>query len=331
MKKININSILNNIYENVESHKIETGNYARWLWQNEDNDRNLSTNAYGCADAANILYTLNLFPRDLKERELCIKNLQAIQDEKSGMFKEGTHHIIHTTAHCVAALELFDARPLYPMYDMEKYKNIDNLYDMLESIDWLHCGKGAHAGAGIYAAFAITGTVDEEWKNKYFKWFNEKCDSETGLWIKQPVRDFPVRLQIGDAFHYYFNYEHAKEQMPYPEKLIDSCLNAYKNGEMGESFGKQFHYIEMDWVYCLNRASHQTTYRFDEIKKTLFSFAEDYIEYLNNVDWKKDDGANDLHLLFGVICCLAELQRALPGKVYSAEPLRLVLDRRPFI
>ncbi len=40
---------------------------------------------------------------------------------------------------------------------------------------------------------------------------------------------------------------------------------------------------------------------------------------------------DDLHLLFGAICCVAELQRFLPGSVITDKPLKLVLDRRPFI
>ena len=44
-----------------------------------------------------------------------------------------------------------------------------------------------------------------------------------------------------------------------------------------------------------------------------------------------DDGLNDLHALFGAVCCLAELQAALPGEITSEKPLKLVLDRRPFI
>ena len=44
-----------------------------------------------------------------------------------------------------------------------------------------------------------------------------------------------------------------------------------------------------------------------------------------------DDGLDDLHALFGTLCALAELQQALPGEIRTARPLRLVLDRRPFI
>jgi len=31
------------------------------------------------------------------------------------------------------------------------------------------------------------------------------------------------------------------------------------------------------------------------------------------------------------VCAFAELQRALRGKLYSEVPMKLVLDRRPFI
>ena len=43
------------------------------------------------------------------------------------------------------------------------------------------------------------------------------------------------------------------------------------------------------------------------------------------------DGMNDLHALFGSVCAIAELQRALPGEFPTTKPLRLPLDRRPFI
>jgi hypothetical protein len=53
--------------------------------------------------------------------------------------------------------------------------------------------------------------------------------------------------------------------------------------------------------------------------------------YLQGLDKAKNDGWNDLHQLFGALCALAELQTALPGQIRTNKPLRLVLDRRPFI
>jgi hypothetical protein len=88
---------------------------------------------------------------------------------------------------------------------------------------------------------------------------------------------------------------------------------------------------EIDWVYCLNRAGRRSGHRFAETQKTLQGFSDRYIPFLNSLDATTHDGLNDLHSLFGTMCALAELQQALPGTILTERPLRLVLDRRPFI
>ena len=60
-------------------------------------------------------------------------------------------------------------------------------------------------------------------------------------------------------------------------------------------------------------------------------FAEKYLDYMDGVDGEKDDSFNDLHMLFGAVCALAELQLALPGEIITTVPMKIVLDRRPFI
>lgn len=332
MNRLDIDNILKHTLEIVKAHELDVGKYSRWLWNNGDcNNRDLGCNPYGCADAANILYTLNQFPSDAYERKKWIEVLQGFQDSKTGIFYETTHHEFHTTAHCIAALELFDAYPLYPLSKMGKYKDFKEFCKMCEEMDWLRHGRAAHPAAGLYAAFVITNCIDNQWVQNHFEWFDKNCDCETGMWANKPDFDYPGWHQIADSFHFLFNYEHAKHPIPYPEKLIDSCIDIYRNKQMPTCFGKQFHFIEVDWVFCLNRASRQTPHRFFEVKEILYEFAKDYIDFLKNVDWKSHDEANDMHLLFGTICCLAELQLALPGKIHSSRPLRMVLDRRPFI
>ena len=75
----------------------------------------------------------------------------------------------------------------------------------------------------------------------------------------------------------------------------------------------------------------QTPYRFEDGKKALDSFCDKFIEFMYGIDYENDEMFNDLHMLFGSVCCLCELQSALPGKILTTKPLRLVLDRRPFI
>lgn len=332
MERINLNPIIENIVKTVESHELAPGRYSRWIWQNENKDRDLGVTAFGCADATNILYTINRFPKDPAVRAEWIAALQELQDEKTGMFYEDTHIPTHVTAHCTAALELFDALPLYPFYDIEKYKDTEKMCELLESLDWVDKRGPGHIMPAIYSSFRNTRAVSPEWVGAYFDWLNEACDPENGLWRKGCfTSDLPMYQHMADSFHFFFTYEHAKEPFPYPDKLIDSCLAMYLGHEMSPDFGKRFHFAEVDWVFCLNRASRQTPHRFYEVKETLFRFAKEYTDYLLALNWETDDGANDLHMLFGTLCCLCELQLSLHGRLYSDVPLRQVLDRRPFI
>ena len=63
----------------------------------------------------------------------------------------------------------------------------------------------------------------------------------------------------------------------------------------------------------------------------LLDFAKKYIPAMEALDPETNDRWNDLHMLFGMLCAVAELQLALPGQLRSAYPLKQVLDRRPFI
>ena len=66
-------------------------------------------------------------------------------------------------------------------------------------------------------------------------------------------------------------------------------------------------------------------------KELLWDHAQKLIAYMESLDDKTHDQMNDLHSLFGGVCALCELQQALPGKIETDIPLKLVLDRRPFI
>lgn len=329
---MNIQNLIDKIEKVVESHKISEGVYARWIWQNSENTRKLGINEYGCADAANILYTIGKFEKDPEKRKKWVDALCSLQDEKTGLFSEETHHFIHTTAHCTAALELFDARPLYPFYALEKYKTKEGLYELLDGLNWENNPwPQSHQGAGIYAAFSITDSVGPEWKKWYFDWFWENASEEIGFWKKGVKRNAPIFAYMAGGFHYMFNHEDAKMPYRYPEKIIDTCLDMYYNNLLRADFGRYVGFLEIDWVYSLTRASRQTAHRFDDVKKAIRDFAFPYLEWLDSLDYKTDELFNDLHMLFGAVCCLAELQSALPGEIETDKPLKIVLNRRPFI
>ena len=113
-----ITPLIQNVKKVVEAHKISIGNYARFT----QGEQGMKSNEYGCADAANILYTIGEFPRNVEERKIWVEVLQNMQEETTGLFREATHFPLHTTAHCISALELFDALPKYKLTGLDVYK-----------------------------------------------------------------------------------------------------------------------------------------------------------------------------------------------------------------
>ena len=67
--QLELDGLVQIIRETVRTHALATpGAYARWIWNDEEGSRNLGSSEYGCADAANILYTIGDFERDPQRR-----------------------------------------------------------------------------------------------------------------------------------------------------------------------------------------------------------------------------------------------------------------------
>ena len=332
---INIDNIIAKASKTVANHALETpGAYRRWLWQNEKQNRNLGATEYGVADAANILYILGNFEMSPAMRQGFISVLQNFQKSDDGMFVEATHHTIHTTAHCAAAIELFDVRPLYTPAPLAEYLDVEKLNKFLYSLDWAGAPwTESHKGAGTYSALFNCRLTTFEWRKAFVKFLTDNCDPEYGMSMTGSIQTgkSPVERHLFGWFHYMFCLESAHAPIPMADKLIDTCIDLYKNGGFSGNFFEETSFRQVDWVYAVNRASRQTPHRFSETKTLLRDFAGKYLDFLNNIDENTHDGFNDLHLLFGAMCAVSELQIALPGEIESRFPLKSVLDRRPFI
>ncbi|PCJ61310.1 MAG: hypothetical protein COA79_06935 [Planctomycetota bacterium] len=319
----------------IASHQLGTiGAYQRWKTQSPENNREMGIDPYGCADAANILYTIGRFPSDQEERVEWIKTLQSLQESKTGLFSESTHHEIHTTAHCIAALELFDALPRHPLTALSQYKTPEKMEAFLDQLDWKEKPwQESHRGAGLYASLVLSQEVSFEWEDRYFNWLYKNTDPATGFLrldcITQSCNEHDIFPHLAGSFHYLFNQQYARRPLPYPDAMVNSCLEIIHSNcfPLGTSIG----FAEIDWVFCLTRSVRQSGHRHKEAISALMEFMENYIPFLLKLDPLNNDGLNDLHALFGTMCCLAELQTALPGQLKTKRPLHLVLDRRPFI
>ena len=141
----------------------------------------------------------------------------------------------------------------------------------------------------------------------------------------------PEYSHLYSWFHYMFNMQYAKRPLKYPEKLIDTCITLFKEKRLNDDFMHKIGFCEIDWVFALNRAMRQSPHRFFEAKECIREFANEFIDFFESLDFETHERANDLHMLFGATCALAEIQAALPGEVITDKPLKLVLNRRPFI
>lgn len=329
-----IEPLLEKIRQTVASHKLAgEGEYTRWMYTLPAGEEP-RVNEYGVADAANILYSLGDFVPDMSFRQGFAKTLRSLQHADTGLFEEPTHFPMHTTAHCTAALELFDEKPA-ASETVKQYLDIEKLYEYLESLEWLKSPwNNSHKGAGIYVAMMLSGFGTREWEEAYFDWFRKEADPVSGLWRKGYVNaagSAPTFEHMAGSFHYLFNHEYAARPLMYPDRMIDTNLELYREKALPDYFGIRCGFIEIDWIYCLTRASRQTPHRYYDVKDALRHFAKDYFDYLESVDPAKDVYFDDLHMLFGSVCAIAELYRALPGEFSAKKPPKLVLDRRPFI
>ncbi len=331
----NIDPIIKKISDTVASHRIAEGDYCRWLWQNEKGNRELGSNAYGCADAANILYSIGQFPTDDDERAAFVRHIAKFQDKDTGLFVERTHHNYHTTAHCAAALELFDKRPLYPLTALKQFDDISTFRSFVQSLDWLaDAWTTSHQGAGIFAAKIICENPSIEWQNGYFDLLTDNCDKKHGMSWEGTIDGGTSMIShhLNGWFHYLFNFNYCRRPIPHVNTFIDTLIDMYRSGKaQNDKLGRACNFREVDFVFALNRATSQSGYRREEARDVLRHFADIFLNFLDSVDDKTRDDWNDLHSLFGSVCALCELQLALPGEILTSRPLKTVLDRRPFI
>jgi hypothetical protein len=247
---------------NVGAHSLgRSGSYRRWLGRDAGGLRDFGLNPYGCADAANILYTIDRFPRGLDERHAFIETLQRLQDLDTGLFREETHDPIHTTAHCIAALELFDARPLHPISGLAEYRDPDAMENFLDGLDWEgNPWLESHRGAGLFAALVLADEVSVDWCERYFDWLDREADPRTGFFRKACVPELPrgaagIFPHLAGTFHYLFNLEYGRRPLRHPEALVDTCLEIFE--ERLFPLGTTIGFAEIDWVYCLTRSLRQ--------------------------------------------------------------------------
>ncbi|HEV7298523.1 MAG TPA: hypothetical protein VGN72_04100 [Tepidisphaeraceae bacterium] len=338
LERIDIDDLVGRALETVAQCQLDApGRYKRYATAPADG-RDDQLNEYGVADAANLLYTLGHFPQqdDDATRRGFVSTIRELQNAETGLWHEATHHDYHCTAHCIAALELFNAQPLHKLTSLGCYGTPEGIRGLLDGLSWVDAPwRESHKSAGVFASLLICDPQNTAMRDAYFDWLAQQWDPQTGLLRRdclpgQAEGSRPLHEHMAGTFHYLFNTEADHRPLPHAAALVDTCLEWHRTGQAAQ-FARSGGFIFIDWVYCLTRAVRHSGHRFIEARAALAEAARVHFDLLRSIDLTQHHAWTDLHMLFGWTCAWAELQAALPGIIRTQRPLRLVLDRRPFI
>lgn len=322
------------LLELLDEHRVEGGGFSRWSARSRPHEQPTS-NAYGVSNAVVMLHTLDRMPAADAERAELIAQLRSFQDPATGAFADATHSPVHTTAHLVAALQLLDARPAHPLRFLDDRRAPEAVAPYLDGLDWGDPWGSSHAGVGGPAALVLTEQPRPGWLDAYFGWLERNADPATGFWLRDrmlPIEAEPGRFaNLGGAFHYHFMFVHFGRPLPHAAAVVDSCLELLERSPVAIGDGERVGFAEIDWAYSLHRAALQSGHRMGEVREALALVARRLAEVLLDPAYQRTAAFDDLHAVGGALSAVAELQRALPELVRTPTPLRLVLDRRPFV
>jgi hypothetical protein len=287
---------------------------------------------YGVADMACIFYTLGKLRPTEEERTQWAAAFQVFQNPQTGWLveKSPTHNPLHNTAFALAALQLLDLTPRYPVVMGPEYADPAAF---LATLDWRKAVyTESHKGAGVGAIFALVPALGTpEWFKAYFDACDRLFDPHNGLM----GRDKPAggdSDQIGGTFHYSFLYENFNRHPPFPEARIDTVLRL----QLPDGYWMPSNHLWMtlDAVYLMTRTLRYCPHRFEEVRATVRRLMATLQRDVYSPEGRKKTFVGHLavHSVTAALSIAAEAQKFLGAReVVTDQPLRLVLDRRPFI
>jgi len=328
LKRYKLDGLLSFIHEFIAQFKAgeNTGDYS---YQKKGRTPDL----YGSSDILLTLYTIDELQLDEQQRASWIETLQSFQNPKTGWFieHETWHFKEHSTAYCIAALNLLDATPKYPLKFIDQLNTRDKVEKWLDHMLWSLTWPTSHRGSGVAAALAMTREAPDQWFEWFFEWLEKKVDPETGFWKLGWLHKLFKRTskhEMAGAFHFYYIYEFLKRPIPFSEQIVDATLKLQHNNGLWD---KKIPYcIDLDGIYNLTRASKSANnYRQAEIRSALEKSLQTIVNCLNNREFVFGNYQNS-HRLVGALAALAEIQNYLPNRLITPKKWKLVLDHSPF-
>jgi hypothetical protein len=287
---------------------------------------------YGIADMACCLYTVGRLHPSEKERSEWADAFQQFQLPETGWLREKTpsHNAVHNLAFGLAAMQLLDLVPRNPVVLGPDYEDPKAMLDKLDFKTAVY--TQSHIGAGMAAArYNLPALRDKKWFDGYFAACDALLDPRNGMLGKdKPAKgDFD---QVGGTFHYYFNYLTFNRLMAYPEARLDATLALQLPTGHWDTSNKTW--LTFDGIYLLTRTARQTPHRAADVRAAVHKAFGALMQemFAPEVRTRAFGGRLPAHSMTCALSTLAECQQYFGSDIVKTDwPLKLVLDRRPFI
>lgn len=287
---------------------------------------------YGIADMACVLYTIGALHPSAKARGEWRDAFELFQNPASGWFREADSGLTpqHNTAFALAAMQLLNLKPRYPVKMDARYLHIRTY---LDSLNWRTAVyPESHKGAGVASICVLVRALrSPAWFAEFFAACNGYFDARNGLMGRDKPAGGDID-QIGGTFHYSFLYSFFNLPMPFPEKRIDSVL-ALQHSD-GYWSPANYLWLTLDAIYLMTRTLRYCPHRFDDVRASVRRVMRTLQQAVYSPEGRKKAFAKGqaVHSLTAATAIAAEAQQFLGAQeVITDWPLKLVLDRRPFI
>jgi len=288
---------------------------------------------YGVADMACTLYTINALHPSVTERAQWADAFELFQNPETGWFLEKDPKTLtpqHNTAFALAAMQLLD---LIPRHQVKMGTEYFQIRTYLNSLNWrTGVYPDSHKGAGVGSIYALVPALHSpDWFAEYFATCDKLFDPKNGLMGRDKPAEGDID-QVGGTFHYSFLYQFFNREMLYPEKRIDTVLGLHRpDGYWSPS---NHLWMTLDAIYLMTRTLRYCPHRFEDVRASVRQTLQVLQRDVFSPEGRKEtfSKVDGVHSLTAAISIVAEAQQFLGAReVITDWPLKLVLDRRPFI
>jgi hypothetical protein len=299
---------------------------------------------YGSADVACILYTLDRLDPAPDVTRQWLDVLSSFQDPVSGFFVDRSAALstAHNTGFVIGAMQLLDPElrngvlPRSPLRFAELVLEPADADRFAASLDWRNdCYEAGENLIGHASSFFnVAGVVPGAW----FEWLVDyvehgKLDETNGMVGvgKPPGGDDD---QIGGTCHFDFFWAALKRELPFAPARAKALLGLQQPDGLWSDYNPWW--LTFDAFYMLNRTLASLSGGLAADVRAAVERAVSVLATRSSQPALRHSDFVDpwlgAHTVTGALSAFACAQQILgPDRVITDRPLRLVLDRRPYI